>query len=123
MSSLSQFSGELKVIIDGKEMEVKPIKKEKWAIMKLGAKANNMTEEDFAKLDQIQVDILKRSDPTSTQDEIDSFLLQHGEAFLSELSIAFGWVTREKIEERTNELKKNREEIPVVEEEQEAKKN
>ena len=118
MSKLGEFGGVFEVVIDGKTLEVKPKKKDKWTIMKLSQKAKSMEVDDFEKLDEVLERILVESYPESTGEERESFLIKHSETMLSELSIAFGWTTREKMNALLDEeLKKNREELG-----QEAKK-
>lgn len=118
MSKLGEFGGVFEVVIDGKTLEVKPKKKDKWTIMKLSQKAKTMEVEDFEKLDEVLERILVESYPDSTPEERETLLIRHSETMLSELSIAFGWTTREKMNKLMDEeVKKNKEELG-----QEAKK-
>ena len=108
MSRLSKFAGELEITIDGEAYQVKPTKEDKWTLMKLGEKAREMTIDDFSKLDALLERIIRKSIPDATDDEISKFLLKHSEDMISELSIAFGWVKRERMEEVKAEAAKKK---------------
>ncbi len=119
MSKIGEFGGIFELEIEGKKLEVKPKKKDKWTLMKLTQKAKTMEIEDYEKLDSLLDKILKESDPDSTEEERENFLLRHSETMIGELSIVFGWTTREKMDKLIDgEIKKN-----IEVEKQEAKKS
>ena len=119
MSKLTEFCGIFEIEIEGKKIEVKPKKRDKWTLMKLTQKAKTMEIEDYEKLDVLLDKILKESDPEASDEEREAFLLRHSETMIGELSIVFGWTTREKMNELIDtEVKKN-----LKEGEPEAKKS
>lgn len=106
MSVLNQFRGKFEIEIDGKKFEVYPTKEDKWDIMGLQKKATNLQPEDLKKLDEIEARILKNSMPNESSEDISEFLLRHGDDFLLQLSVGFGWLKKEdlkKIRERMEE--------------------
>ena len=100
MGKFRQYLGKLEVPVGKEKLELDVRLSDKQKIMSLGKLES---EEKVAKLTGVFMDILKRSYPEEPAEEMEAFLTKNLETFLTEISIAFGWTTREQIE---SELKK-----------------
>ena len=94
MGRFNRYLGKLEVNVDGEEMELDVKLADKQKIMALQTKFKDKPDEAITGMSSIFKDIIKRSYPDTTDEEIDAFLTKKFEKFLVEISIAFGWGTR-----------------------------
>lgn len=106
----SKYMGKLKVEMDGEkepfmlELEIQ----DKHKIMVLMQEfAKTPTEDSFKRLSDVLLVILKRSYPDAKPEELNMFLVKKYEAFMSGLSIAFGWTTKKELEEKIRQRRKS----------------
>jgi hypothetical protein len=103
----SKYMGKLAVEIDGKTLELDVRLKDKQKIMSLSTKfQDKINEETLQALTAVYMEILKRSYPDTPESEFEGFLLHKSEDFMTALSIAFGWTTKEKIDADIEKRKK-----------------
>jgi len=110
-SLFSKYLGKLQVEVDDEILELDVKLKDKQRIMNtMGKMKEGFTDEILDKLTETFKEILKRSYPDSTDEELEAFLTKKYESFMAGLSIAFGWTTKEelkkRIEEKEGEVKK-----------------
>jgi hypothetical protein len=94
MGRFNRYLGKLEVNVDGEELELDVKLADKQKIMALQNKFKDKPDEVMQGMTTIFSEILKRSYPDSTDEELESFLTKKFEKFLVEISIAFGWGTR-----------------------------
>jgi len=130
IDKFGRYLGTLDIEVDGEKLELDVRLKDKHKIMSVLSKAkDSLSEEHIEKLSEIFRKILYRSylpywdskidvepaDLTPEQKQendkikqgIDAFMIKKFEAFMTEISIAFGWTTRQEIETRLRGIKKN----------------
>jgi len=98
MGRFNRYLGKLEVNVDGEELELDVKLADKQKIMALQNKFKSSPEDTVLGLTTIFKDIIKRSYPDTTEEELDAFLTKKFEKFLVEISIAFGWGTRADFE-------------------------
>lgn len=103
-SLFSKYMGKLHITIDDKTLELDVKLKDKQKIMTLMSKfADTLSEESLEGLTNTYIDILQRTYPDVSREQFEAFLLHKFEDFMTELSIAFGWTTREDFEKKMKE--------------------
>ncbi len=109
-AGLSEEIIELKTIKDpkGKSIKIKPKPKDVAAVFLM----RKETEESLQKATRIIVNMLQRTYTESKAEDLEAFVAKNFAAFIEELSIVFGFVTRDVIEKEKKkaleELKKQR---------------
>lgn len=100
-SLFSKYLGKLEVDVDGEKLELDVRLKDKQKIMGIINKmGKSLDEEGLNQLTQVYLEILKRSYPDASEEELEAFLTKKFESFMSGLAIAFGWTTKKELEER-----------------------
>ena len=94
MGKFKAYLGKLEIEVDGEKLELDVRLKDKQKILSL---TSLKSEESVTKLTNVFLEILKRSYPEEPPEEQEAFLTKKLEKFLSEISIAFGWTTREEM--------------------------
>jgi hypothetical protein len=105
-SLFSKYLGRLQVEVDEIPYDLDVKLKDKHKIMSIMKDFNNKPEETLENLAIIYKEIIKRSYPEETDDSIDAFLTKKFEAFMTSLSIAFGWTTKEDLKKSMEEREK-----------------
>ena len=104
MSLFAKYLGKLSVEVDGEKLELDVRLKDKQKIMALMTEfGEKLTEEVLSKLSNVFLEILKRSYPNTSEEELEAFLTKKFEDFMIGLSIAFGWTTKKEIEKSLKE--------------------
>ena len=104
MSSLSEFrTGVVEVEIEGKKLPIKPLKEDKWKILELTRKKEELTEEKYNELREVLKKILRQGleakGETPTEEELENFIIIYEDELLMKLSIVFKWMTEEQLKE------------------------
>ena len=94
MGKFKAYLGKLDLEVDGEKLELDVRLQDKQRILAL---SNIQTESSMTKLTSVFLDILVRSYPEDDKTELEAFLTKKLDKFLSEISIAFGWTTREEM--------------------------
>jgi len=98
----TDISKKIKTIqIEGKPLKVKPNTRdaEMFILMK-----KDMNDKDAARITEIMENIIKRANPELSQEDISSGIALHYGTILSELSILFGFTTREDLDKSKKKL-------------------
>lgn len=93
-----RYLGKLDMEVAGEKLELDIKLKDKHRIMALQSKmGKEMNEEVVGQLSDIFLEVLKRSYPEEKPEALEAFLTRCFEQFIIELSVAFGWTTREQL--------------------------
>ena len=103
MGKFKAYLGKLEIEVDGEKLELDVRLKDKQKILSL---TSLKSEESVTKLTNVFLEILKRSYPEEPVEEQEAFLTKKLEVFLSEISIAFGWTTREEMKKVEKSFRK-----------------
>lgn len=95
------------LIINGVTIKVKPKVEdiEMFITMK-----KEMTGEDAKKITAVLKQIISRANPEEDKEDIEVFIMENYGDLVSELTILFGFTTREQVEKLKTEVKKKAEE-------------
>lgn len=86
------------------DLDVKIRPKVKDVELFLTMKRDRMTEEDAAKISKVMINIVKRGNPTWSEDDVEDVIVEHYGELLVELSIQFGFAKREDFEDQKKKL-------------------
>jgi len=88
------------ITVDGDKIMVKP--KVKDAEMFITMKQGDLEQVDAEKITKIMVGMIKRANKEEQQEDIEDYVAQHYGSLFQELSILFGFTTREELEKLKN---------------------
>jgi len=113
MSDLfGKYLGKLEVEVDGEKLELDVRLKDKHKIMSIMSKmSKEITEEALEELGKVFLEILQRSYPNVPREQLEAFLTKKFESFMTGLSIAFEWTTKEAIDKA---VKKGLQNLPGI---------
>ena len=98
---MGEWCGELKFKTeDETEFTIKPTLKHRRELMFLEKKVNadNITEEDLLKQDEVIIDILRSAYPDFNEEQVDAIVQSYGTEILLELYYAWKWRDRAAVE-------------------------
>ena len=102
MGKFAGYLGKLEIEIDGEKLELDVQMQDK---QKLMSSKGIKSEQGVGKMIEVFKGILKRSYPDEPVEELEAFLTRKIERFMTEISIAFGWTTREELEMTTKSFR------------------
>jgi len=89
---------------EGKPLKIKP-KTRDTAMFFIIGKTNN-PETEIQKVSKLMLDLLKRTYPAAKTEDLEAYIARNFGILMQELSIFFGFATRERIEEAENKVLK-----------------
>lgn len=102
MSRFEKYRGNITVKVGDEELVISPTVDDKHKLMKYGRnldRDNNM-EEMF----KVLKDIVKKSYPDDPEEDIDAFLMRYDMQLMEELSIIFGWGSKEDFQKAKEQM-------------------
>lgn len=96
MGRFKQYLGKTEIVVDGERLELDVTLEDKEKFLSMGK--GDLDEEKVKKMTSNILNIFKKSYPDEPEEEINALVGQKLEKILIELSIAFGWTTKEEMD-------------------------